>query len=45
LVAKLCNVLVPGGYLFIGHSESLTGHDVPLHQRAPAVYQRLAAKD
>ncbi len=40
LCAKFCQVLVPGGYLFIGHSESLSGHDLPLRQRVPAVYQR-----
>jgi chemotaxis protein methyltransferase CheR len=40
LCARFCQALVPGGYLFIGHSESLAGHDLPLRQRAPAVYQR-----
>jgi len=41
LFAKFCHVLVPGGYLFIGHSESLTGMDLPLRQVAPTIYQRL----
>lgn len=40
LFTKLCNNLVPGGYLFIGHSESLAGMDLPLIQAAPTVYRR-----
>lgn len=41
LCARFCQALAPGGYLFIGHSESLAGHGLPLRQCAPAVYQRL----
>lgn len=40
LVRKLCHNLQPGGYLFLGHSESLHGFDVPLEQVAPTVYRR-----
>jgi chemotaxis protein methyltransferase CheR len=29
-INKLCHNLIPGGYLFISHSESLSGLDVPL---------------
>lgn len=41
LFKKFCRCLHPGGHLFIGHSESLTGMDLPLRQVAPTVYQRL----
>lgn len=40
LMQKFCRNLVPGGYLFLGHSESLHGYDLPLVQVAPTVYQR-----
>ncbi|SDT85733.1 chemotaxis protein methyltransferase CheR [Verrucomicrobium sp. GAS474] len=40
LVAKLSEVLVPGGYLFIGHSESLTGIKHGLKAIRPAIYQK-----
>ena len=41
LVQKFCNHLEPGGHLFIGHSESLAGSDLPLKQLAPATYMRI----
>ncbi|NDV20083.1 chemotaxis protein CheR [Pseudodesulfovibrio sp. JC047] len=41
LFAKFCNNLKPGGYLFIGHSESLSGLTLPLKQVAPTVFQRV----
>jgi chemotaxis protein methyltransferase CheR len=40
LMRKFCRHLDPGGYLFLGHSESLHGFDVPLAQVAPTVYRR-----
>jgi chemotaxis protein methyltransferase CheR len=40
LVARLTRRLVPGGYLFVGHSESLTGIRHSLKVVRPAVYQR-----
>lgn len=40
LFLKLCRNLTPGGYLFIGHSESLAGMELPLTQVAPTIYQR-----
>lgn len=39
VVTKLIQKLKPGGYLFIGHSESLFQHDLPLRQVMPTVYQ------
>ncbi len=41
LIRKFCNNLVRGGNLFIGHSESLTGMELPLTQLAPTVYTRV----
>ncbi len=41
LMNKFCRHLHPGGYLFVGHSESLHGFRVPLVQVAPTVYQKL----
>lgn len=40
LVQKFCRHLHPGGYLFLGHSESLHGFDLPLRQVASTVYVR-----
>jgi chemotaxis protein methyltransferase CheR len=40
LFQKFCRSLRPGGHLFIGHSESLTGMDLPLAQVVPTVYRR-----
>ncbi|SDM96984.1 MCP methyltransferase, CheR-type, partial [Geoalkalibacter ferrihydriticus] len=40
LMHKFCRHLDKGGYLFLGHSESLHGFDVPLVQVAPTVYRR-----
>ena len=37
---RLCRCLRPGGYLFMGHSETLSGMPLPLRQLAPAVYQK-----
>lgn len=41
LFTKLCRCLAPGGYLFIGHSESLAGMNLPLKQMEPTVYRRV----
>lgn len=40
LIARLSRWLVPGGYLFVGHSESLTGINHALKVVRPAIYQR-----
>lgn len=37
-LSRLCRCLLPGGYLFMGHSETLSGMPLPLRQLAPAVY-------
>jgi len=41
LFLKLCRCLAQGGYLFIGHSESLAGMELPLVQAAPTVYRKV----
>ncbi|NQD36150.1 protein-glutamate O-methyltransferase [Permianibacter sp. IMCC34836] len=39
----ICDRLRPGGWLFLGHSESLAGMNVPLVAVSPSVYRRRAA--
>ena len=41
VVNRLCRYLNPGGHLFVGHSESLNGLNVPLVQVSPTIYRRL----
>ena len=36
--------LAPGGYVFLGHSEAINGHDVPLKAVAPTTYRGPLAK-
>lgn len=40
VVRRLSECLEPGGYLFVGHSESLTGVQHSLRQLKPAIYQK-----
>jgi len=40
VLSKITATLRPGGYLFMGHSESLNGLDLPLVQVVPTVYRR-----
>lgn len=41
VVQKLCDRLRTGGYLFIGHSESLSNMDVPLTNIKPTIFKRI----
>ncbi|MFW5886171.1 MAG: CheR family methyltransferase [Bacteroidota bacterium] len=41
VINKLCTHLKPGGYLFLGHSESITNIKVPLQQIRPTIFIRL----
>jgi chemotaxis protein methyltransferase CheR len=43
LIKKFFRNLRPNGYLFMGHSETLHGFDVPLEQVAPTVYRKTGA--
>ena len=40
VIGKMCRNLAPGGYLFVGHSESLTGLKIPVEPVGPAVYRK-----
>ncbi|MGZ3313658.1 MAG: CheR family methyltransferase [Caulobacteraceae bacterium] len=40
VLGRLCGHLRPGGYLFLGHSESIVGFDLPVTQIANTVFQR-----
>ena len=41
VVGRIGRTLRRGGYLFMGHSESLNGLDLPFAQVAPSVYRRM----
>jgi chemotaxis protein methyltransferase CheR len=41
VIGKLCDRLWAGGYLFLGHSESIAGMNLPLRQVANTVFKRL----
>jgi len=41
VINKLCLKLKSGGYLFIGHSESILGMQVPLQQLKPTIFKRI----
>jgi chemotaxis protein methyltransferase CheR len=43
LVLRLRDQLAPGGYLFVGHSESLIGIDHHLSSVRPSIYRRVNA--
>jgi chemotaxis protein methyltransferase CheR len=40
VLTRLCEHLRPGGWLFLGHSESLAGFGLPLNPIAPTVFRR-----
>lgn len=40
VLKRLCDRLKPGGYLFIGHSESITGIELPLTTVANTVFRK-----
>lgn len=40
IIQRMSQYLIPGGYLFVGHSESLTGLAHPLAYVRPAVYRK-----
>lgn len=42
LLGRLCNSLKPGGYLFLGHSETVHGFDLPLQRVTSTVYRKIA---
>jgi chemotaxis protein methyltransferase CheR len=40
ILEKLCTQLKPGGYLLLGHSESITGLDLPVEQIKPTIFRK-----
>jgi len=40
VLRRLCGYLRPGGYLFISHTETITGMDLPLRQVATSIFVR-----
>lgn len=44
LIARLCDNLAPGGYLFMGHSELLDVNRYPLVPVAPTIYQKIKGR-
>lgn len=42
LLNKFCRRLLPGGFLFLGHSETVNGLDVPLTQVSSTIYRKTA---
>lgn len=40
VIKKLCRNLLPGGYLFVGHSESLAGMNLSLQQLGTAIFRK-----
>ncbi len=40
LMNRLSQHLLPGGYLIVGHAESLTGLSVPLQRVSPSIYHK-----
>jgi chemotaxis protein methyltransferase CheR len=45
ILQKLSNCLLPDGYMFVGHAETLHDMDLPLAPVAPALYRRVDGKD
>jgi len=43
ILKKLSHHLVPSGYMFVGHAETLHDMDLPLEPVAPALYRRVNA--
>ncbi len=41
LIKKLINNLIPGGFLFLGHSETIFKMDIQMEQIAPSTYKKL----
>lgn len=42
LLQRFCRHIVPGGYIFIGMSESLNGMNLPLSRVNPSIYKKIA---
>ncbi len=45
LLQKFLRHLAPGGYIFVGHSESLSRLDLGLEQAAPTIYRKIRKRN
>ncbi|MEW9616546.1 protein-glutamate O-methyltransferase CheR [Shinella sp. S4-D37] len=41
VLSRLCDCLVPGGFLYVGHSETVTGISLPMRQVANTVFKKI----
>lgn len=41
ILSALCSNIVQGGYLFLGHSESISGFELPIKTQIPTVFQKI----
>ncbi len=41
VLSRLCDCLIPGGYLYVGHSETVTGISLPVRQVANTVFKKI----
>jgi len=41
IISKIYNIMKPGGYLFIGHSETLNSFDIPFEPIIPTIYKKV----
>lgn len=41
IINKICTKLKPGGYFFLGHSESIMNMNVPLSQIKPTIFRKI----
>lgn len=40
ILSRICRHLSPGGYLFMGHSETLNGMNLPINQVTASIYRK-----
>ncbi|MCB2183735.1 MAG: protein-glutamate O-methyltransferase [Desulfobulbaceae bacterium] len=40
VISRICNCLKPGGYLFLGHSETIQGYDLPLQNMGGTIFRK-----
>ena len=41
VLTRLCDCLQPGGYLYVGHSESVAGITLPIKQVANTIFRKI----
>lgn len=41
VLTRLCDCLLPGGFLYVGHSETVTGISLPVRQVANTVFKKI----